>query len=533
MPKDFKRKKKRKFTGNRYGAKPAKKACVDNANDTHSEASTSSDAFHTSASARKIDGHNILDGSKEKTVNVLGYRFIDMELLFAFVTEMCCKQCGDSTLVLEDNKHERKGCVSHLRVRCQSCGWVYTFYTSKKQEYAFDANKRFVYAMRSLGKGHTAAKRFCALMNMLPPPQPTAYRACNIAIAKAAKTVAVKTMNDAANELRNDQSRDINQCAVSCDGTWQRRGHSSLNGCVTTLSMENVKCLDVEVLSKVCHGCQRVEREVDVGKKAAKKAEHVGKCKVNHIGSSASMKTEGVKRIFERSEKDRKLQYTEYFGDGDNKAYSEVENVYDGIHVEKKECVGHVQKRVGTALRKLKKEHKGIGGKGKLKDAMIDKLQNYYSIAIRSNSADLEAMKSAIYASLFHCASSKRRNLYHHCPDGPESWCRFKQDKANQTNNYIPGPGLPDDIIGLVKPIFLRLSSNELLSKCLDGKTQNQNESINGMICNRIPKNVFVGFDVLELGVYDAVAHFKEGLKAEPYYFLGVQCYMPYITKML
>ena len=99
---------------------------------------------------------------------------------------------------------------------------------------------------------------------------------------------------------------------------------------------------------------------------------------------------------------------------------------------------------MGTALRKLKKENKGIGGKGKLTDAMIDKLQNY-----------LEAMKSAIYASLFHCASSKRRNLHHHCPDGPESWCRFKQDKANQTNNYLPGPGLPDDIIGLVKPIFL------------------------------------------------------------------------------
>jgi hypothetical protein len=45
----------------------------------------------------------------------------------------------------------------------------------------------------------------------------------------------------------------------------------------------------------------------------------------------------------------------------------------------------------------------------------------------------------------------------------------------------------------------------------LDGETQNQNESINGMIWKRIPKNIFVGFDVLELGVYDAVAHFNIG----------------------
>ena len=35
---------------------------------------------------------------------------------------------------------------------------------------------------------------------------------------------------------------------------------------------------------------------------------------------------------------------------------------------------------------------------------MIDRLQNYYGIAIRSNVGDLDKMKKAIYASLFHCA---------------------------------------------------------------------------------------------------------------------------------
>jgi hypothetical protein len=75
--------------------------------------------------------------------------------------------------------------------------------------------------------------------------------------------------------------------------------------------------------------------------------------------------------------------------------------------VEKKECVCYAQKRVETALWKLKKETKGIGGKGKLTDSLINKLQNYYDIAIRSNSGDLEGMRSSICASLFHCASSE------------------------------------------------------------------------------------------------------------------------------
>ena len=145
---------------------------------------------------------------------------------------------------------------------------------------------------------------------------------------------------------------------------------------------------------------------------------------------------------------------------------------------------------------------------------MIDKLQNYYGIAIRSNCGNLEGMKAAIYASIFHCASSKKRNLHTWCPDGPDSWCRFKKDKANSTDLYKCGPGLPDNIISLIRPIYDRLSSDDLLVKCLDGKTQNQNESLNGMIWNRLPKSIFVGGNVLQLGVYDAVAHFNMGSRA-------------------
>ena len=67
--------------------------------------------------------------------------------------------------------------------------------------------------------------------------------------------------------------------------------------------------------------------------------------------------------------------------------------VAEDVEVVKKECVGHVQKQVGSALRKLKKENKGLAGKGKLTDALIDRLQNYYGIAIRSNVGNLETMK--------------------------------------------------------------------------------------------------------------------------------------------
>lgn len=51
-----------------------------------------------------------------------------------------------------------------------------------------------------------------------------------------------------------------------------------------------------------------------------------------------------------------------------------------------------------------------------------------------------------------------------------------------------------------------------MLRKCLDKKTQN--ESLNGMIWNKLPKSTILNATVLELGVYDAVAHFNTGLGA-------------------
>jgi hypothetical protein len=166
-------------------------------------------------------------------------------------------------------------------------------------------------------------------------------------------------------------------------------------------------------------------------------------------------------------------------------------------------------------LQNLKKREKGLGGRGKLTDATIDRLQNYYGIAIRQNKNDLEGMKKAVLATLFHVASSKGNNLHFpNCPEGPDSWCRFNRDKANKTQTYKPGPGLPMPIIMKLRPIYDDLSNDKLLKKCLHGMTQNHNESFNKTIWDRIPKTNYVSLTQLEFGVNDAVANFNIGRKA-------------------
>ena len=120
---------------------------------------------------------------------------------------------------------------------------------------------------------------------------------------------------------------------------------------------------------------------------------------------------------------------------------------------------------------------------------------------------NFSAMKSAIHASLFHCASSANRKLYlQHFPEGATSWCGYMRDQANQTNYYTHEAGLPLDIIAELKPIFARLGEVSLLSRC---------EALDAMFWERVLKSVFVCPETLQLGIYDAVAHFNIGCQAQ------------------
>ena len=55
------------------------------------------------------------------------------------------------------------------------------------------------------------------------------------------------------------------------------------------------------------------------------------------------------------------------------------------------------------------------------------------------------------------------------------------------------------------------MSDDRLLSKCLHGKTQNNNEAINSVIWKRLPKDVFVDRQTLELGVSSTFISYNDG----------------------
>ena len=323
---------------------------------------------------------------------------------------------------------------------------------------------------------------------------------------------------DAVTELREKKKIAVGETfdvAVSCDGTWQRRGYSSHNGVMNILSMDTGKILDTEPMSKFCKTCNNIEKFKlnDIDQYERRQGNH--KCAINYSGSSGGMEVEGAKRIFGRSVEKHGVRYSEFYGDGDSKSFHSVKNIYPEMTISKLECIGHVQKRVGTRLRRLKKTTKGLGGKGKLTDHTVDRLQSYYGIAIRQNVGDLQSMKTAVCATYLHVASSEKNVWHDQCPKGATSWCKYQQSKVDPTVKYKPGPGIPMSIVlEHLRPMYIDLSSDALLLKCLHGKTQNQNEAFNKTIWDRVPKTMFCTMEQLQFGLYDAVANFNVGRKA-------------------
>lgn len=155
---------------------------------------------------------------------------------------------------------------------------------------------------------------------------------------------------------------------------------------------------------------------------------------------------------------------SEFLGDGDSKSHKLIveQAVYGEVEVTKLECVGHVQKRLGSRLRSLKKrlgqtrleDGKSIGGSGRLTKTTIDKLQVYYGKAIRNNSHDLQAMKNAVMAIWHHTQSTGQSPDHDLCPPGEDSWCGFQRDIAKGTSDYQHNHPLPKAVANIILPIF-------------------------------------------------------------------------------
>lgn len=238
----------------------------------------------------------------------------------------------------------------------------------------------------------------------------------------------------------------------------------------------------------------------------------------------------------------------------------------------KEECINHVHKRMGTALRKLVKEtteeyvtksghvrQKKMSGRNRLTEMVIEKMTDYYGVAVRKNAnKTVEEMSRDIWATYYHCSSSDEKHDHSYCPTGKKSWCfwnraiaekreeqeekrKMLEDKAAEVGEpstsvlsfYGSRPAMKKTEIKVkdlpshttmkvkfslekgemrkLKDGYSRLTDHNLLKRCLQGKTQNPNESLHSRIWNICPKVKSFGKQSLEFAVAQAVINYNIG----------------------
>ena len=138
---------------------------------------------------------------------ITGFRFFDMEVLCDVLSMLGCHQCGELDLLFMEDEINRKGCASSLHLLCKNCGWKYSFYTSRQQGKSFEVNRRLVYGMRTLGKGHTGAQKFCTLMNMPPPPAAKNYSKISGVITSCLRSIGKESMSYIIHRIHKWQLR--------------------------------------------------------------------------------------------------------------------------------------------------------------------------------------------------------------------------------------------------------------------------------------------------------------------------------------
>jgi hypothetical protein len=229
-----------------------------------------------------LEGNDkILTRQQAKKVGILspsdveiatGFKLQDAVLLSTCISKAAiCSSCRQSASKLElyQRNNQREGLCEQLFLKCSYCKVETPLATSNrlggKGGGSHEVNRRSVLASHQFGQAGLA--QFCGGMNLPPPVTKKAYNEHLIKIEKLASSHVEQVMKDASERLRkkisveqpdNIESSeiDIAHVAVTVDGTWQKRGHSSKIGVIFVISVDTGEILDYEVKSLFCHECK-------------------------------------------------------------------------------------------------------------------------------------------------------------------------------------------------------------------------------------------------------------------------------------
>ncbi|GFV01768.1 uncharacterized protein TNCV_3374451 [Trichonephila clavipes] len=169
-----------------------------------SSVNAESERLDVSASKKKIEKSegSFKDYEDNFSVDTQSrYIIIDLNMLNDIFNNIAkCRYCDKSFCFdVAENKSSRKGLATSVSATCKYCGSGHTSMTSNTVSDGYEVYLRFVYGMRCIGIGKSAAQIFCALMNL--PPPPAKFERLYTPIFKALETVSSRSMVNSARAL--------------------------------------------------------------------------------------------------------------------------------------------------------------------------------------------------------------------------------------------------------------------------------------------------------------------------------------------
>lgn len=312
---------KRKFHGNRYTAEK--------------------DVTCVSKSAEKLKNEEDIEVAIDESST---YALLSFTLVFsALESVLICKACKSDIKFL---KKSQVGLGFNLCIKCK-CDEFTTINSCPKVRNAFEVNRRLTFVMRLLGVGLSGINIFCAMMDLGPGLSKSGYYSILDTIHIAVKSVAKVLFRKAAQEEKKENEQEGNiadEITVSGDGSWAKRGFTSLLGIVSLIGKYSNKVIDVIVKSKVCKACEKWVGKENKDEYLEWYEDHQTECTANHEGSSGKMEVDGVIEMFRRSVEELGVKYKKYIGDGDSKTYKNLleANIYNNdpkVHLLER-CLG-------------------------------------------------------------------------------------------------------------------------------------------------------------------------------------------------
>jgi len=242
----------------------------------------------SSASQRKV--RNSAE-SVPTVSNDFCYVLLEFFTVFHFLENVVkCKTCGGD--VNFERSHQR-GLGFKNKVRCDGPCPDQSVQSCPFAKNAYEVNIRVSFAMRMLGVAYAGLRAFCRLMDMATPVVESFYSlACN-KIRDSCRKISEISMNKAAKEEKNltiaaNNYLNPSSVGVSSDGSWMKRGFTSLHGIVGVIGLKSGKVLDCVIKSACCKSCEYWESKAGEEPEAYDEYvnNHYPVCNANYEGTS-------------------------------------------------------------------------------------------------------------------------------------------------------------------------------------------------------------------------------------------------------